>query len=497
VALCREKRRKKMSKRLWTVTWFVGLNVVLAFTGWAQPVAEVNSTSDTAAPRHELVSDPTLVWNTFLGGSDWDDGYAIASDANGNTYVAGTSQGTWGSPIRPYGGAEDAFVAKLNRNGVLQWNTFLGSAVGADQAYAIALDGSGNVNVAGESLFSWGTPVNPHSADGSDIFVAQLSNNGVLKWNTFHGGQSIDRGYALAVDGSGNIYVSGESHGTWGSPVIPPSTSLINQEAFVAKLSKNGVRQWNTFMGEGNGADYARAVAVDGTVVVAGFSTNAWGTPVRAHSGDWYGDAFVAQLNSSSGVRQWNTFLGGARVDEVLAAAASAGDRYVTGYSYASWGTPIEPFPGNSENVFVARLNGSGALQWNTFLGGSDYEDDRGHAIAVARAGRVYVAGQSADTWGTPVTPHGGDWDAFVAHLSTGGALQWNTFLGRDDTDYGFAIASDDANVYIVGESHVQYGDWGTPVRPGSGSYDAFVVRLGVEPPQYNYALLPLIQRKR
>jgi hypothetical protein len=484
-----------MSKRLWAIILLVGLIAVLALPGWAQPVAEVGPTQGTAAPGKELASDPTLIWNTFLGGSDWDDGYAVAADGNGNVYVAGTSQQTWGSPVRPYAGNGDAFVAKLNSNGVLQWNTFLGSATGEDQAYAIAVDGSGNVNVSGQSLYSWGAPVNPHSGQNIDIFVAQLSGNGGLKWNTFHGGQSIDRGYALAVDGSGNIYVSGESHGTWGSPVNPPSTGLINQEAFVVKLNKNGVRQWNTFMGEANGTDYARGIDVDGTVVVAGYSANSWGTPLRSHSGDWYGDAFVAQLNSGSGVRQWNTFLGGAATDEGLALAIGSGGVYVTGYSYATWGTPIAPFPGNSDNVFVARLNGSGALQWNTFLGGGDYEDDKGHAISVARAGRIYVAGQSSDSWGTPVHPHSGDWDAFVARLNTSGALEWNTFVGGDYTDYGFAVASNDANIYVVGESWIEYGDWGTPVRAGSGKYDAFAIRLGVEPPQFYYIYCPLIQR--
>jgi hypothetical protein len=441
------------------------------------------------------VSDPTLLWNTFLGGSAWDDGYATAVDGSGNIYVAGTSQGSWGSPIRPFGGVEDAFVAKLKSNGALQWNTFLGSAHGGEQAYAIAIDESGNVNVSGESLYSWGSPINAHSADGSDIFVAQLNQNGTLKWNTFHGGQSIDIGYALAVDGAGNIYVSGESHGTWGAPVNPPSSPRINQEAFAAKLNSNGALLWNTFMGESNGTDYARGVAVGATVVVAGHSQNSWGAPVRAHSADWYGDAFVAQLNSGSGVRQWNTFLGGAATDQGLAIAMSGADAFVTGYSYGTWGSPIAPFPGNSDNVFVARLDGSGALQWNTFLGGGDYEDDKGYAISVAKAGRIYVAGQSSDTWGAPVHPHGGDWDAFVAHLSSGGALRWHTFLGGDYEDYGFGLASDDANLYVVGDSWVEYGGWGTPVRPAGGSYDAFVVRLGVEPPEYHYTLLPLILR--
>jgi hypothetical protein len=83
-----------------------------------------------------------------------------------------------------------------------------------------------------------------------------------------------------------------------------------------------------------------------------------------------------------------------------------------------------------------------------------------------------------------------------VAQLSTAGALQWNTFIGGEYSDYGFAVASDDANIYVVGESFVSYGDWGTPIRPGSDSYDAWAVRLGEEPPEYDYSiLLPLIQR--
>jgi hypothetical protein len=486
-----------MNKRHWTIILLVVLSAVLALPSAAGPAPGVGSTNEVSVPTRALASDPAFLWNTFLGGLAWDDGYAVAFDGGGNLYVAGTSQGSWGLPLRPYAGAGDAFVAKLDSKGVLQWNTFLGSATGSDEAYALALDTSGNVNVTWESLYSWGTPINSHSGQGSDLFVAQLDKHGSLKWNTFHGGQSIDEGHGMAVDAGQNIYVSGESHGTWGSPVNPPSSSLINQEAFVAKLNSNGALQWNTFMGESNGADYARAITVDGAVAVAGYSRNSWGTPVRSHSGDWYGDAFVAQLNRGSGVRQWNTFLGGMDTDEGLAIALGAGQVYVTGYSYGTWGTPVAPFPGKSENVFVARLNSSGALQWNTFLGGGDYEDDRGHAISVAKAGRVYVAGQSSDTWGTPVNPHAGDWDAFAAQLNSSGALQWNTFLGGDYGDHGYAIASDDANVYVVGESFVEYDDWGTPVRPGGGSYDAFVARLGVEPPQFDYTFLPLVQRNR
>ena len=80
-------------------------------------------------PRYPLVIDPVLSWNTFLGGSGNDYGNGIAVDTSGNVYVTGYSYATWGSPVRPYsGGSADAFVAKLNGSGALQWNTFLGGS---------------------------------------------------------------------------------------------------------------------------------------------------------------------------------------------------------------------------------------------------------------------------------------------------------------------------------------------------------------------------------
>jgi hypothetical protein len=387
-------------------------------------------------------------------------------------------------------------VAKLDSQGKLVWNTFLGSATGEDQAYAIALDGSGDVNVTGESLFSWGSPIHAHSGQSADVFVAQLGSNGALKWNTFYGGQSIDRGYGLATDAAGSIFVSGLSHGTWGSPVNPPGTGLVNEEAFAARFSRNGALVWNTFMGDRNGADRAKAITVNGALLVTGHSKNTWGAPVRPHSGDWYGDAFVTQLNAQTGARQWNTFLGGAGTDEGQGIACSSGSVYVAGYSDATWGSPRAPFPGKSENAFVARLGGNGVLQWNTFMGGGDYEDDRANALTVGPGGRIFIAGQSSDTWGTPIHPHADDRDAFVAQLNTSGTLQWNTFLGGDSGDYGHAVVADEANVYVIGQSWVEYGDWGTPVCPGSGKDDAWAARLGVEPKELIELYVPMVLRR-
>ena len=149
----------------------------------------------------------------------YDYGYGIAVDTSGNVYVAGYSDATWGSPVRPYAGTYDAFVAKLNGSGALQWNTFLGGS-SDDYGNGIAVDTSGNVYVTGYSTATWGSPVRPFSG-GDDAFVAKLNGSGALQWNTFLGGSNVDYGYGIAVDTSGNVYVTGNSEATWGSPVRP------------------------------------------------------------------------------------------------------------------------------------------------------------------------------------------------------------------------------------------------------------------------------------
>jgi hypothetical protein len=91
-------------------------------------------------------------------------------------YVAGESHATWGSPVNPYAGSADAFAAKLNSSGALQWSTFMGGTSG-ESGNGIAVDGSGNVYVAGGSGSTWGSPLNPY-AGGLEAFTQMLQKSG-------------------------------------------------------------------------------------------------------------------------------------------------------------------------------------------------------------------------------------------------------------------------------------------------------------------------------
>lgn len=423
-------------------------------------------------PAHPLVIDPilSLDWHTFLGSSSGDFAYDIAIDNSGNVYVAGFSSETWGNPKHQHSGGRDILVAKLDGSGVLVWNTFLGSST-SDTGRGIAVDGSGNVYVTGYSDAGWGTePLNPHTgpALNDDIVVARLDSEGNLLWNTFLGSTGSDSGWDIGTDGGNNICMAGTSNGGWGNPVNGYSGGT---DAAIICLNADGSLKWHTFLGSSNQEyGYGLAVTTGGDVYVAGRSHAQWGTPRRPFAG--VVDAFVAHLNGD-GTLSWNTFLGGEGVDlGTHVALNDEGYLFVTGYSDAPWGDPVREFSDNSDG-FVARLDSNGYLSWNTFLGGTAADEAWG--VATGNNGLLYVAGYSPATWGNPQRSHSGSMDAFVAALEgSSGALQANTFLGSSASDTAYRVALGES-VYLAGRSG---GDWGAPVHSYTGNDDVLVAQL-------------------
>jgi len=433
---------------------------------------------DSAArkPDSALLNPSTfLAWNTFLGPTadpGGSSGGQCVSDQNGNVYVSGTSDKIWGNPIDPFnpyvypGGDSDVFVAKLSPSGVVRWNTFLGIFTSLDgwsaaevHPSAMTIDGNGNVYV-----------ICSKSA-GDEVYVAKINSLGARQWLVSIGGVGTDVGQAIAVDGSGNVYVGGSSGWTWGTPVHafddPP-------EAFFAKLNSNGVVQWNTFWGAGAGKfDNCMGIAVDGNgnVYATGRSNATWGWPIRPYtpSGD---DAFVVKFDAS-GVFQWNTFLGAAPHDWGRAIRIGVdGNVYVAGTSLENWGSPVTPFHG-SRDVFVAKLDPSGSVVWNAFLGST--AADLVNSLVLDSNCNSYLVGFGG-RWGSPDRSEGG---VFAAKLDSAGNTLWNTFLGGTGVDNGQGICLDPiGNIIVSGTSTVS---WGSPILPLPGTWPrAFVAKIGV-----------------
>ena len=425
-----------------------------------------------AAGRPALADGPTITWHTFLGSIESDEAAGVVVDDQGNVYVVGHSGASWGNPIRPFAQQFDGFVAKLSPTGELLWHTFLGGN-GSDFIRAIALDATGHVYVCGRSSTGWGNPVRPSAV--ADGFVAKLTADGALVWNTFLGGVSVDSTSGIAVDPGGEVSVVGTSPGPWEGMISG------TRDAFVARLAPDGVLLWHRFLGnehEDNGGGIA--TDADGNVYVTGLSQSSWGAPIRPFAGGSFYDAFVAKL-TPTGTLTWNTFLGGAGGEEGRAIDVDAdGNIYVLGSAGTEpWGEPLRA-PSGWVDGFVAKLIPTGDLAWNTFLGGPDF-DGMG-TLKVDGAGDIYVSGSSSAAWGSPLLPYSGERDGVLARLAPDGELIWNLFIGSINRESLSGVAVDAGGAVIVcGISNAPFGN---PLRPHSGAYgeEAFVMQIDIPP---------------
>lgn len=452
-------------------------------------------------PAYELVIDPNVVWSTYLGGSAGDWGYGVALDSGGNVYVTGQTQSSdWsiGDSGTTFQGSSDAFVAKVSPAGTCLWRTYLGGA-GDDRGYSVALDSDGNVYVTGQTESAdWTSNGFDTSYNGAtDAFVAKLGSAGEVLWSSYLGGTGGDWGYGLAVDASDNIYVTGqtESPEDWTLGGFDMTYNGAS-DAFVAQLSPAGACLWSTYVG-GPDRDWAYAIAVDstGNVYVTGPTLSAvWVSAGYDPTHDGVPDAFVAKLSSAGDSSLWSTCLGGSSDDYGRDIAVDASDNvYVTGETQSSaWPNqvPDTTYQGDSD-VFVAKLSSAGVSLWSTYLGGA--AGDWGYGVAADSSGNVYVTGtteSSGWTNGGFDTTYDGASDAFVVKLSPAGASLWSSYLGGSGEESGYGIAVDSSG-YIYATGQTQSSDW---ARGGfdtayGGSGDAFLVKIafGALVPVYRF----------
>ena len=468
-------------------------------------------------PREPLVIDPSLYYSTYLGGSGGDTGNAIALDALFNAYItgstsssnfpkAGTTSSGGGPPYQgSYGGNTDAFVTKLRYDGqAIIYSTYLGGN-NYDIGQGIGVDSSADVYVVG-STQSANFPVTASAfqiayGGNSDAFVSKLDPSGSkLLFSSYLGGSGIDYGLALAVDPSGNMFVTGSTQST-DFPTFNPiqAGNAGNGDAFVAEIDPNLPQTqqlvYSTYLG-GSSADSGQGIAVDlsDNAYVTGFtfSTNfpVYNPYQAANAGSV--DAFITVISAGGGSYEFSTYLGGTGDDRAWAIALdSQFNIYITGSTYTAcapatsittYCNPISTFPTTPgayqtftkkqapgyPAAFVTEMNHFGtALLYSTLLSGS--LSDAAAGIAVDNAGNAYVTGYTeSDDFPTAnavqasyVTGSCGSnpcQNAFVTEVNPQGtSLVYSTFLAGTGANFGNAITVDtNANAYIAGSTFSQ-----------------------------------------
>ncbi len=389
---------------------------------------------------------------------------------------------------------------------VVVYSTYLGGS-GIDQALAIAVDGAGNAYVTGLTT-SVDFPVTPGAHDTSGggffttAFVTKLDPTGsALIYSTYLGGTTGDEGRGIAVDASGNAYVTGVTTSNNFPATLGAFDTTFNGnfDAFAFKLDGAGALVYSTYLG-GTSFDSGNGLAVDATghAVVAGHTTSAnFPTTPTALSTTLQGsgDAFVIRLTPDGSAATFSTYVGGSGFDMATDVAVDgSGAAYITGHTFSEdFPTTLDAFdtsfngPRNGQDVFVSKLDASGGiLVHSTYLGGADYEF--GSDIAVDSSGNAYITGSTFSpdfpvTGGAFDTTLGGMLDGFVAKLdATGGGLSYASYLGgSDDSDTAVAIAVDAAGqATVVGQTtSTDFPTTADAIQPVSGGgSDVFVTTL-------------------
>jgi hypothetical protein len=455
------------------------------------------------------------VWAKNMGGSGIDKGIAVKIDALGNSYLTGQFTATadfdpgTGTAKLTAAAGNDIFLSKYDASGNYIWaNSISGS--NEDIIWSLALDASGNSYITGQFGdvvdFDPGAGTQNLTASGLDIFVAKYNASGNYVWAKGMGGTGNDNGYAVAVDASGNSYITGYFSGT---ADLDPGAGVQNiistgyNDIFLAKYDALGNYVWAKSIGGANN-DQGAGLAIDaaGNSYVTGFYTGPFPVDFDPAAGTQNlltpsgTDIFVAKYDGA-GNYVWAKGIGGTFPDEGTYVAIDASGRI---YSAGVFGATVDFDPGagtvsftaglNTVSGFVLQLNNAGNYVWAKAIGGfsslGSYE--QGDGIKVDASGNSYVTGYFAGTVDFdpgPATQHltsAGYYDIFLAKYDASGNYLWAKKMGgTTGNDMGSGLAVDaSGNCYIVGHFYntVDFDPGaGTQNLSAAGNSDIFLAK--------------------
>jgi hypothetical protein len=402
---------------------------------------------------------PTGNKASIIGGPGEETCSDMAVDSEGNLYMTGrfTATTIFGNITLTSVGISDVFIVKYNKSGIVQWAKNAGGTLN-DIGKSIAIDSTGNIYITG---FFSGTATFDNttvtSAGKEDIFIAKYTNNGTLTWVRKAGGSGNDFSTDIALDKDGNAYITGD----YNAGAVFGTKTILNKggtDIFVVKYTSTGDYEWVKACG-GTGGDLSNSIAIDinGAVYITGnFETNAvfGNTTLNSKGGS---DIFVAKYDSTNDSWPWVINAGGINNDLSLSIAIDAQGNILVGggfQDYGYFGNFVLKSAGQFD-IFLAKYAPDGSLVWAKRKGGVETEYIL--KMGLDATGNIYTTGffWYSVNFGNEQLEAFDQADIFFAKFNPNSQLEWAQSAGGPKDDYSSAIAVEaNGDMYAASDSY-------------------------------------------
>ena len=404
---------------------------------------------------------PAIQWEKRFGGTWADVAYSVDTTSDGGYILAGRTESNDGN-VSGNKGAFDYWVVKLNSSGTLQWQKTLGGSLN-DFAYSVKQTSDGGYIVAGESESTNGDVTGNHG--GYDGWIVKLNSTGTLEWQKTFGSFSSDS-------------ISSIQQTSDGGYIVAATTFQSSSDYWIIKLNASGTIEWQKIYG-GSDADITSTIrqTSDGGYIVAGHTLSNDGNVTGNHG---EADFWILKLNTL-GDFQWQKTLGGTKEDMPSSIQQTSDGGYiVSGLTWSSNGD-VTGFHGVYD-YWVVKLNATGNLEWQKALGGSR-ADAANSITQTSDGGYLVVGdtvSNNGDVSGFHNALDSDYWDIWIAKLNSSGVLQWKKVLGGDIQDLATCIKpTADGGFVVTGSTNSSNGDIsGTSAGQG---IDYWIVKFAPE----------------
>ncbi len=461
----------------------------------------------------------TEAWATYFGGSGSEQCNGVATDRNGNVYMTGSTTSATGIAFNSTlqsaygGGTGDAFLAKFNSAGTIQWSTYIGGT-GNDIGYSVACDKWRSVYVAGATGSPTAITAGSNIFDGTENgtlngFINRFDTSGNRIWGTYYGSGNFTSTYIYqaSIDLLGYLYFAGQTNASTGiASATAYQSALVGSffptNAMIAKFDSSGNRDWGSYYGSGTTQGFAIANDTLGNVYMSGYTSGATNIATAgAYQTTYAGgnDGFLAKFDTA-GNNKWGTYYGGTGAETQKAITIdNFGNPMIAGFTTSTVGiattnngTYQSTYAGGTD-AYIAKFTPLGQRLWGTYFGGPNAESE--YAIANNVNGGFYSGGFTSSTTGIATlgayqTTNLGNTDAYVSRFNKDTFVviaqpYTDTILcpsGTFNVTYNTSYNFNSGNIFMAQLSDAS-GSFAAPVSIGSVTASTLVGNIPVTIP--------------